>query len=332
MIPVNITRYADDVSKSVSPASALAGDTVTYTLTIQPNISGQDLTYSITDTIPTDLTYVPGSASATKGTVNVVGNQITWSGMMAAGREYVASTSLDDPNCGNLLDGTPTYFDWYSNYGWTTDSGISGNDQIWGYGSSWAAGMNFYGQTKTGIRFTDDGYAKFLGTENYTSTHQNIPNPTVPNDLMAPLWFDFEIVYDATENKGITAGGAGTFFMIEYDDVEPYPAGSTDFSLDFQMMMDGAINDAPGAYEVVFAYDNISGTLDTGTIGVENANGTKAVNVGYNNLSTIIADDLVICFDWTVSPDPVEITYQATVSDTCELRRHHYQHRLAHHR
>jgi uncharacterized repeat protein (TIGR01451 family) len=313
-IPVDIVRYPDDVSKMVT-TPAWVGDVVDYTISIMPDVTGEDLTYFITDTIPAGLTYVPDSASASSGVVTVTGNTLTWTGQALGVRRYYASTSETDPNCGNLLDGSPTYFDWYANYGWTTDSGLSGDDLVWGYGGPAFSNMSFYGQIKPGgVRFTDDGYAKFLGDADYSSVHQNIPDPTVPNELMAPFWFDFEIVYDATENRGITTGSGGTFFMVEYDDVEPAPAGSTNFRLDFEMMMDGAVNDAPGSYEIAFAYDNISGTLDTGTIGVENATGMEAVNVGYNNISTIITDDLVICFDWALAPEPVEITYEAVVS------------------
>jgi uncharacterized repeat protein (TIGR01451 family) len=318
-IPVNLTRHPDDVVKMASPVNVNPGDTVDYTISVYPDVTGQDLTYTITDTIPAGLTYVPDSASASSGVVTVTGNTLSWTGQALGVRHYYASTSETDPNCGNLLNGAPSYFDWESEYGWTTDPGLSGDGLVWGYGSAAFYNMSFYGESKPGgIRFTDDGYGKLLGTANYSSTHQNIPNPTVPNDLMAPLWFDFEIVYDADENRGITTGSGGTFFMVEYDDVEPAPAGSTNYRLDFEMMMDGAVNDAPGAYEIAFAYDNISGSLDSGTIGVENADGTEAVNVGYNNISTVIADDLVICFDWALALEPVEITYQAVVSDVVQ--------------
>jgi len=75
-IPVNIIRHGDDVVKTASSDSADLGETVTYTITIQPNVTPDDLTYMITDTIPAGLTYVPGSVTATVGTVDVTGDPL----------------------------------------------------------------------------------------------------------------------------------------------------------------------------------------------------------------------------------------------------------------
>jgi hypothetical protein len=72
-------------------------------------------------------------------------------------------------------------------------------------------------------------------------------------------------------------------------------------------------DDTPGEPEIYFAYDNINGAFSDGTIGVENADGTQATNLAYDNVGSLIADDLLICLDYVKSGEAVEITYQATV-------------------
>ena len=73
----------------------------------------------------------------------------------------------------------------------------------------------------------------------------------------------------------------------------------------------------PDAYEIVFAYDNITpGFFDvaSGTIGVENVDGTVGTLVSYNDTELSIADGSAICFDWALVPaPPTVITFQVTV-------------------
>ena len=77
-IRVDLVRLEDDVAKTADTATAQPGDTIEYTITVQPNSLTEDVTYWLTDTIPAGLTYVPGSASASAGTVDVTGNTLTW--------------------------------------------------------------------------------------------------------------------------------------------------------------------------------------------------------------------------------------------------------------
>jgi len=78
-------------------------------------------------------------------------------------------------------------------------------------------------------------------------------------------------------------------------------------------------DDAPGAYEIVYAFDNITPGLfaaASGTIGVENADGTVGTLVSYNDPALTITDGSAICFDWALLPaPPVVITFQVTVDE-----------------
>ncbi|MEW5985099.1 MAG: S8 family serine peptidase [Chloroflexota bacterium] len=327
-IPVTLARHEDDVTKAVDNAAPEVGDTLTYTITVQPNVTPADLTYWITDTIPAGLTYVPGSATASAGTVNVVGSEVTWTGVMAAPtRRYVIVTSNDDPVCAAPLANSGAYVD-LSAFGIFADPSISGDtiDITFDYGGD---PINFYGSDQSStIHLTDDGFTFFdpstPGGDPWVN--QDIPDPAEPNNLQAAWWKDWEIVYDAGANRGVslatlTSGGIPVAAIVEYDDIEPWPAGGTTDRFDFEVAMYTDYDDGPGAYEIIFAYDNLNGAIDYGTIGVENVDGTEASVYAYDdaNLQTL-TNGLAICFDWALPlTDAVTITYQATVEEeACE--------------
>jgi len=309
-VPVDILRYADDVSKeAISPV--WADGIATYQITIQPNVTGQDVMYYITDTLPAELTYVEGSATATAGTINVVGNELTWSGTMVGKGFYEMSTSIEDSWCDTGFGG---YVD-LAGYGLMPDEGISG-EGVW----SAFAGQNpiqFFGGTRQGLNFTDDGLVFFegdLGDDPEVNT--SLPDPADPNDLLAILWNDMRIVYNAQDLRGVTLATAGAdISIIEYDGVEP--AGGGDNRYDFQAVIYSTIDNRPGYYEFVFAYDNFTGYPDSATVGLENKDGTLGNELVYGDPSGVITDGLMVCFDYSFNP--VVITYKAHVDADLEI-------------
>jgi subtilisin family serine protease len=84
-VPVNIVRHADDVDKDVD--TAYPCEPMLFTLSVMPDISGEDLTYYLTDTLPAELEYVPGSAYAPSGMVDETVHVLTWSGQVITERE-----------------------------------------------------------------------------------------------------------------------------------------------------------------------------------------------------------------------------------------------------
>ncbi|MGB3713817.1 MAG: S8 family serine peptidase [Candidatus Promineifilaceae bacterium] len=317
-LPVNIIRWEDDIVKVASTGTALLGDTVTYTITVQPNITPVDLTYWLTDTIPAGMTYVADSASANLGMVDVTGGELTWSGVLAIpGFTYEIETSVTDPNgCAMALATDGAYVD-LEQYGILTQSGISGDSTTWSVDFS-GGEFIFFGQySGETTYFTDDGFAFYDPSTAGTTPWDYMPIPTAsdPNNMMAILWNDFVIVYDAQLNRGVslanlTSGGIPSAAIIEYDDVEPWPAGGSSERFDFEVLM--RYDEDPGWYETVFAYDNISGTVGLGTIGLENLLGDAGVQYAYDDISVV--DGMAVCFDLVpVVVTEAVITFQATV-------------------
>jgi len=319
-IPVNIIRAADDVSKTVDPSGAFVGETLTYSVTVENNVFVDDLTYTITDTVPAGLTYVANSASATDGSVSVVGDTIYWDVTMTVPEfGYAVSDSVNDASCDTPFGGYVNLQD----FGILTQAGISG-DTVGFTAFSTGNPINYFGTSYTGMGFTDDGFAIADIGSNWAGAPwipQTIPNPTFPNNVLAMLWQDFEIVYDGPSNSGVSLATAGAdLFVIEYDNIEFF-GGSAD-NFDFEIVMTRAVNDTPGAYEIVFAYDNLNGDLSgPTTIGLENVGGSEAaVFLNNGDASSVLSDGMTVCFDYIAfGVDPAVLTYQVTVDAGAEL-------------
>ncbi len=324
-VPINLVRLDNDVSKTVSPATAEPGDTLTYTITVHPNVTDADIDYSVVDFVPEGLTYVPGSA--TGGLTVRSDGALTWNGTMAKVLPpfYTVTDSSSDPLCEMPLAGADDGpGDAYVNlefFGLLTDPSISGDTTAWSVNDG---DYDFYGETYDELEFTDDGFVVFDAVTNWEGSApwipQLIPDPTRPNNLAAMLWQDFEIVYDAATNAGVTtafltdADDIPIASLVEYDNIVPWTEDSSGpVLLDFQVYAPLGVDES--GPEFIFAYDNI--VIDTpGTIGVENAAGTDAEVVLNNDfISTIgLADGDAICFDLTASlADPVVLTYDVTV-------------------
>ncbi|HOU43884.1 MAG TPA: S8 family serine peptidase [Anaerolineaceae bacterium] len=316
---VDVVRGADDVIKTADVETAGPGDVITYTIEIT-NYTTEPIEYAINDVLPDGVTYVPDSV--TGGAVyDELTNAITWDGFVDASyRDYVAATSAEDPNCTLAImadgDTTDDYLDWETtSYGFLANPSISG-DSFW-YGTfSTYDPFNFYGVDYTGMDFTADGVTGWPNAVSAANTI--IPDPTEPNNMMAIFWDDFIVQYDADNNYGVSLVGDGeSFATIEYDDVQL--KADTTKTLDMEVGYFLQPDDAPGMYEIIFAYDNITPGLfaaASGTIGVENADGTVGTLFSYNDTALEIADGSAICFDWALLPAPPKvITFQVTVDE-----------------
>ncbi|MCB8990160.1 MAG: S8 family serine peptidase [Ardenticatenaceae bacterium] len=311
-IPVNLIRVEDDVVKTANVDAAQAGDVVTYTITVNPNTLPEEVTYMLTDTIPAGLTYVPGSASADIGTVDVVSDTLTWTGTMITESQYVMTTNADDASCDTPFGGYVNLQD----FGILAQSGITGDTDAW---TAFTTGDPIFydGEFYTGMSFTDDGFAIVDVGNNYGGspwTPQAIPNVDVPNGVLAAYWHDFEIFYDAAQNHGVslaTAGSPGGIILIEYDDIQLW--GGSAPVMDFEIIVSRALD--PAGPEIFFAYDNVQSTPSSTTIGLENVAGTDGVTlINDGDASGVVQDGLVVCFNYA-GPAPVTITYAVTVDE-----------------
>ncbi len=311
VIDVDLDRVGNDVVKTVDPGVAEPGETVTYTITVQPNPTPEDLVYEIEDFLPEGVTYVPGSA--TGGLSLRSDGALTWSGLMPAAGDafYTITDSGTDASCDTPFGG---YVD-LEGFGILAQSDISGDTSTW-TAFSGQDPFTFFDSQYTGLTVTDDGFVAFgSGYGGTPWTVQNIPDTTAPNNLLTGFWHDFEIVYDGPTNKGVSLATAGSdLSIVEYDDIALFD--STDPVMDVEIFLFSHVDNSPGAYEAVVAFDNVVST-PVGTIGVENATGTAGTAFLNNADSTgVISDGFMVCFDLTPGlGDPVVLTYDVTVDE-----------------
>jgi PKD repeat protein len=140
----------------------------------------------------------------------------------------------------------------------------------------------FYGETKTQIGISANGYLSFdADSINYYWTNAPIPTSAEPNDMLAVFWDDLnagggEVYYynDADNER----------FIVEYKNIPRWGATA---SYTFQVIL------KPNG-TIIYQYLNMSGALDSATAGIEDATGTDGLQVVYN--ASYIEDGLAIGF------------------------------------
>ncbi|MFJ3407253.1 S8 family serine peptidase [Promicromonospora sp. NPDC090134] len=310
-IPVRISRVADDVTKTASVDAAGIGDTIGYDITVQPNVTPDDLTYTITDTVPDGLSIDEASVT---GDGVVDGQTITWEvelpTQVGAVGSYVASTPADSPQCAawagfldlgtvgvgfSTLDGDSAAVNAFSNIG----------------------PFPHYGDQSPGLIVSDDGLVTIAG--GYIGKPwepQEIPATDGPNGVIAPLWSDLQL--SLANDRGVRlATSGGEVAVVQWDDPFPWGADPADLSNSvgtFQTWIYNSVSD--DRPEITFEYGDVGALPDLATIGIENlagTAGTAVVNAG--DPSSVLTEGGSICLDY-VAPDldPVALSYEVTVA------------------
>jgi uncharacterized repeat protein (TIGR01451 family) len=309
--PVTITRHDDDVTKTASVAEAEAGDTVSYDITVQPNVTPVDQTYTITDTVPDGFTI--DESSVTGGGV-VDGQTITWEvespTAFGVTGDYVVSTPATSEQCA----------DW-SGFVDLGPLGISLVPQLDGdtvavNAFSGIGPFEVYNGLSPNLTVSEDGFITVAGGYGGSPwIPQAIPNAALPNGVIAPLWSDLEL--SVANDIGIRLATAGDVAVIQYDNP-------------FEFRGDGTVGPSVGKFqawvynsiqdfrpEITFEYGEIGALPASATIGIEHilaSTATAALNVG--DPSTVLEPGGTICLDWEgPSFDPVTVSYDVTVDD-----------------
>ncbi len=309
--PITVIRVEDDVTKTASVDEAAIGDTISYEITIQPNVTPEDLVYTITDTVPDGLTIDP--ESVTGGGV-VDGQTITWEVEVPtpAGQtgEYVASTPATSQQCA----------DWSG----FVDLGAVGipfagldGDTVAGNAFSNIGPFEHYGEQFPHLTVAEDGLVTVAGGYGGAPWNpQNIPNPSAPNGVIAPLWSDYEL--SLANNRGMRLATAGNVAVIQWDDPFEWGGNPADLSNSvgkFQAWVYTTVEDFRP--EITFEYDTLGALPAVATIGTENILGDLATAVvGAGDPSGVLEAGGSICLDYAgPSFDPIAIGYDVTVDE-----------------
>lgn len=178
-------------------------------------------------------------------------------------------------------------------YLWVEISGIGQNTQITGDDQNagpFAFGFNFdfYGSTFNSIRVCSNGWLSFTSTSN-AYNNQPIPNATDPNNLVALFWDDFDPSSGGT--IWYYQDAANERFILEFDHV-PYYSGVGDVTAEVIFNADGSM---------IYAYNSITGSNASCTVGIENSTGSEGAEVCYNNTGDFIPSSQT-AIGWWYSP------------------------------
>jgi subtilisin family serine protease len=178
-------------------------------------------------------------------------------------------------------------------YSWVEISGVgtalTDGDDITSSPLNLGFGFNFYGTDYSAVRVCSNGWLSFSSTVT-TYTNAAIPNTAEPNNMIAPFWDDLNPLSAGTVYY--YADAANQRFIVQWDAVVRY--GTTEAET-FQAILNA--DDT-----IVYQYKTMTGTLNSATIGIENATGTDGLQTVFN--AAYVHNSLAVLLSFVPPPDP----------------------------
>ena len=155
--------------------------------------------------------------------------------------------------------------------------------------------------------------------------NQNFPDPTDPDNVIAPFWTDLNPGAAGAVRIGTLTDGSDTWVVVDWEGVREFSTAANTHS--FQIWI-GIQGDANPGEDVSMAYGANTGVGDVGflTVGAENQNGILGNATYYNGVGTVPSNgtqlrttftpNLFASFDAT--PDsgaaPLHVVFDASTS------------------
>ena len=142
--------------------------------------------------------------------------------------------------------------------------------------------MPFYDGQFNSLRICSNGWISFTSTST-TYSNTTIPGSGEPNNLVAPFWDDLNpsqggTIYFYTNNLDSA--------IVQYDAVPHYSGSGTGvYTFEVILTADG---------NITYQYLSMEGTLNSATIGIEDADGAIGLQVVYNQ--EYVTDNLAVQF------------------------------------
>jgi hypothetical protein len=139
-----------------------------------------------------------------------------------------------------------------------------------GYAGPFPLGFNFkfYGNQKTNIYISSNGLILFNTVSSNIFTNASIPTAAIPNEFIAPFWDDL----DGRTQGTVHYKQDGSRFIVQFTNWQKYSATG---SLTFQVVMHSS-------GKILVYYNNMNATLNSATIGLENADASIGLQVAFN--------------------------------------------------
>lgn len=172
-----------------------------------------------------------------------------------------------------------------------TDTGIHGDDDA--VVLDMGFDFSFYGNTYSQVMIAEDGFISFIDYGSSSCTNQPIPDPSTPNNIIAPFWDDQYTPAGGTIYYHMVEQGGHRLFAVEWSQV-PHYSSPLDSILTYQLLLSDT-------GEVVFQYKTMTGEYGdahSATVGIENPDGWDGLEVSFN--TPFIHDEMAVL----IAPHP----------------------------
>ncbi|QYJ89346.1 S8 family serine peptidase [Shewanella halotolerans] len=346
---LDIRRADDAVTWEVSQDKARSMDVVDISLKIAANMETQDRQYQFALQLPEGMRLAPATLTTNNDQVTqaVTADErgFTLTGMQASTRdvqrEYKMTTNLTDKMCRTpMIDeySTGGYIDLFGEFKMQpmADWFVGDYRSAFDVPIDWlfykeGAKFELYNQPNAGyLRMHTVGAMKLNTGYWYMMLHRG---PGFLVEALAPFWrgsFEGKYRRHWEDPWGLTIASQyaeerpdlGDLLFLEFDNVTDKNTGE---EYDFETILRSGIDDRPGQFEIIYAYDNLGADLAKGAVFIEGFDtqwSTKAGAkggglyevLGFDNLDEVLADDLVVCFDY-VGPEQsrMEVNFKAVI-------------------
>jgi uncharacterized repeat protein (TIGR01451 family) len=270
--PITFVRKqaAVTLTKSCDPASFAKGSATTCTLTAVNN-TFDVANVNLTDALPKQLQLVAGSVT---GGAVADGNGIKFTGTLAG---------LQPPDVAIGTGTSPAGYLPLSLFGIAPIAGM-GDETIVNFT---VPAFTYAGESYTRLGVVSDGYVVVSGGTgpDVQFINQHLPDPTRPNNVLAPFWTDLNPAFGGAIRIGVLTDGADRWIVVDFAAVREYSANRTN---SFEVWI-GLNTDANPAEDITFTYGTLQGNGDGGfmTVGAENKFGNRGANYYYNGTGTL---------------------------------------------
>ncbi len=264
--PITIVRKqpAITLTKSCSPASFPYRQSTDCTITAA-NSTFTDAFIDLVDVLPKGMSVVPGSLS---GATMPAPGTIAFNGTLQG---------AEPPDVTVAPGFSPAGYLPLSLFGVTPVAGV-GDETIANFN---VPGFQFAGETYTRVGFVSNGYLVVGGgsAADVQFINQNLPDPTRPNNVLAPFWSDLNPAFGGAMRVATLTDGVNTWIVFDWENVANYSNRAPN---SFQVWI--GIN---GAEDITFTFGNVSnGDLGSLTVGAENSFGNRGQNFYVDGIGT----------------------------------------------
>jgi len=279
-------------TKSVDQATAGRKDILTYEMSITNGQVAGPIT--IVDKLPFGTKFIRGSetsnvingSTSSEWSYDRRRRELTWTGELDLG--------------GLAVEASPSPFGYFSlgAFGSAPLDGCNGNCDDGGFFFN-VPSFTFNGESYSQVLFSVNGTLE-AGVDSGVFTsfdNQNLPDPTTPNNIIAPFWRDLNLdqggnMYIAV--LGLPSGEQWTVY--EWENVPHFDDAPSAATPTVTMQVWIGSDGTPVEGDIHFVYAQIDDTTAGATVGVENATGTTGTSYFYNNVGTppAVGTDLLV--------------------------------------